>query len=75
MTRETLNRVEFIPVKIAIAVSESGRVNIAIADSNWIPDRRKYEELLSSIRNDKQLWSLRYVQTQVPYPVSSEKQL
>ena len=63
-----------IPVKIAIAVSEAGTVRLAVADSNWIQEERKHQQMLAEIRADKQLWSLRYLTTEVPYPVSREDQ-
>ena len=63
-----------IPVKIAIAVSEAGTVRLAVADSNWIQEERKHQQMLAEIRSDKQLWSLRYLTTEVPYPVSREDQ-
>ena len=63
-----------IHVKIAGAVSEAGTVRLAVADSNWIQEERKHQQMLSEIRADKQLWSLRYLATAVPYPVSREDQ-
>ena len=63
-----------IHVKIAVAVSEAGTVRLAVADSNWIQEERKHQQMLSEIRADKQLWSLRYLTTEVPYPVSREDQ-
>lgn len=64
-----------VPIKIAIAMSESGTVRLAVADSNWIQEERKHQQLLNEIRADKQLWSLRYITTDVPYPISREEQL
>ena len=63
-----------IPVKIAVAVSEAGTVRLAVANSNWIQEERKHQQMLAEIRADKQLWSLRYLTTEVPYPVSREDQ-
>ena len=63
-----------IHVKIAVAVSEAGTVRLAVADSNWIQEERKHQQMLSEIRADKQLWSLRYLTTEVPYPISREDQ-
>ena len=63
-----------IHVKIAVAVSEAGTVRLAVADSNWIQEERKHQQMLAEIRADKQLWSLRYLTTEVPYPVSREDQ-
>ena len=57
-----------IHVKIAVAVSEAGTVRLAVADSNWIQEERKHQQMLAEIRADKQLWSLRYLTTAVPYP-------
>lgn len=65
---------ELIPVKIAVAMSESGRFLTAIADSNWIQEEQKHKDLLESIRKDKQLWSLKYISTTIPYPITTEKQ-
>lgn len=64
-----------VPVTIAIAMSENGTFRMAIADSNRIQEQRNYQTMLNEIRADKQLWSLRYIKTSIPYPVSSEDQL
>lgn len=63
-----------VAVKIAVAVSEAGTVRLAVADSNWIQEERKHQQMLAEIRADNQLWSLRYLTTAVPYPVSREDQ-
>ena len=63
-----------VAVKIAVAVSEAGTVRLAVADSNWIQEERKHQQMLAEIRADKQLWSLRYLATAVPYPISREDQ-
>ena len=63
-----------VPVTIAIAMSEGGRFMVAVANSNWIQEEQKHQKMLDEIRADKQLWSLRYIKTAVPYPVSSEDQ-
>lgn len=63
-----------IPVTIAVAISEGGRVRVAITDTNWIQEEQKHKQMLDEIRADKQLWSLRYIKTTVPYPVSQETQ-
>lgn len=63
-----------VPITIAVAMSEGGTVRLAVADSNWIQEQRKHQQMLDEIRADKQLWSLRYIKTAVPYPVSSEDQ-
>ncbi len=62
-----------VHVKIAVAVSEAGTVKLAWANSNWIQEDRKHKAMLEEIRSDKQLWSLRYVDVNVAYPVSHEK--
>lgn len=63
-----------VPVTIAVAMSEGGRFMVAVANSNWIQEEQKHQQMLLEIRADKQLWSLRYIKTAVPYPVSSEDQ-
>ena len=63
-----------IPVKVAVAVSEAGTVRLAVADSNWIQEQRAHHQMMDEIRADKQLWSLRYISTSVPYPVTSERE-
>ena len=63
-----------VAVKIAVAVSEAGTVRLAVADSNWIQEERKHQQMLAEIRADNQLWSLRYLATAVPYPISREDQ-
>ena len=63
-----------IHVKIAVAVSEAGTVRLAVDNSNWIQEERKHQRMLAEIRADKQLWSLRYLTTAVPYRVLREAQ-
>lgn len=63
-----------VPVTIAIAMSEGGRFMVAVANSNWIQEEQKHQQMLNEIRADKQLWSLRYIKTAVPYPFSTEDQ-
>ena len=63
-----------IHVKIAVAVSEAGTVRLAVDNSNWIQEERKHQRMLAEIRADKQLWSLRYLTTAVPYQVLREAQ-
>lgn len=65
---------EHVPVCIAVAMSESGVFKVCIANSNWIQEERKHQAMLTEIKQDKQLWSLKYIKTTVPYPVSSETQ-
>jgi hypothetical protein len=75
MTKDNTMAADDIPkvkVQIAVAVSEAGTVKLAVADSNWIQEERKHQAMLSEIRESKQLWSLRYVTTMVPYPISRE---
>lgn len=62
-----------VPVTILVAMSESGRFLTCIADSNWIQENVKHNNLLQQIREDKQLWSVRYIKTSVPYPFSNEE--
>ncbi len=63
-----------VPVTLAVAVSEGGTFRVAIVDSHWIAEERKYQQMMKEIRADKQLWSVRYIKTSVPYPVSTETQ-
>lgn len=63
-----------VPVTIAIAMSEGGRFMVAVANSNWIQEEQKHQQMLNEIRADRQLWSLRYIKTAIPYPVSNEDQ-
>lgn len=63
-----------VPVTIAVAVSEAGTFRVAIANSNWLQEERKHQQMLDEIRSDKQLWSLRYIKTTIPYPASAEEQ-
>ena len=63
-----------IHVKIAVAVSEAGTARLAFANSNWIQEERKHQQMIAEIRADKQLWSLRYLATAVPYRVLREAQ-
>ena len=57
-----------------IIVSEAGTVRLSVAGSNWIHEERKHQQMLAEIRADKQLWSVRYITTAVPYPMSREDQ-
>jgi len=66
---------EKVPVTIAVAVSESGLVRVAVANTHWIQQEREHTKMLEEIRGDKQLWSLKYINTTVPYPISKEDQL
>ena len=63
-----------VPVTIAVAMSEGGGFMVAVANSNWVQEEQKHQQMLADIRADKQLWSLRYIKTAVPYPVSNEDQ-
>ena len=63
-----------IHVETAVAVSEAGTVRLAVANSNWIQEARKHQQMIAEIRADKQLWSLRYLTTAVPYQVLREAQ-
>ena len=65
--------IESISVNIAVVVSEAGTIRVAVADSNWIQQDRIHQNLLKEIREDRQLWSLKYVKVKVPYPVSREE--
>ena len=67
--------VQKVEVMLAIAMSEGGTFLVSVVDSHWLQEKRKYDEMLERIRNDKQLWSLKYIKTYVPYPVSREDQL
>jgi hypothetical protein len=61
-----------IPVTICVAMSKSGRFLVAITDSNWFQEEAKHKDLLKQVREDKQLWSVKYIKTTVPYPMSRE---
>lgn len=63
---------QLVPVTICIAMSEAGRFLTVIANSNWVQEEEKHKNLLKQIREDKQLWSVKYVKTSVQYPISSE---
>ena len=73
-TQNKESDVQKVEVTLAIAMSEAGTFLVSIADSDWMQEKRKYDEMLNRVRNDKQLWSLKYIKTYVPYPVSSEDQ-
>lgn len=60
------------PVTICIAMSESGKFLTAIAGSNWIQEENKHKEILKQVREDKQLWTVKYIKTSVTYPITSE---
>ena len=64
--------IEQVPVKIAVAISEGGTIKVAVADTHWIQQDRLHKQMLEDIRNDKQLWSLRYIDTKIPYPVTRQ---
>ena len=64
---------ERVQVTIAVAMSESGMFVTSIAGSCWVQEERKHQEMLKSIREDKQLWSLKYIKTTIPFPASEEE--
>lgn len=59
-------------VTICVAMSESGRLLSAFANTNWIQEENKHKELLKQIREDKQLWSVKYIKTFIEYPITHE---
>lgn len=63
---------QLVTVTVCIAMSEAGRFLTAIADSGWVQEEEKHKNLLKQIREDEQLWSVKYVKTSVQYPISSE---
>lgn len=64
--------IQRVPVKLAVAFSEGGTVRVCWANSNWITIEREHQKMLDEIRTSKQLWTLRYVDINMPYPVSRE---
>jgi len=69
MTNEEVSNV---PVTICIAMSESGTFLSAFTDTHWIQEERKHKDLLERVRGDKQLWSVKYIRTSIPYPITTE---
>ena len=62
-----------VPVTVCIAMSEGGTFLSAFADTHWIQEDRKYQDLLKRAREDKQLWSVKYIRTSIQYPITTEK--
>ena len=60
-----------VSATLCIAVSESGSFLCAFAETNNIQKEQEHKDLLKRVREDKQLWSVRYIRTSIPYPITS----
>lgn len=63
-----------VPVTVCIAMSEGGTFLSSFVDTNWLQEEQKYKDMMKRVREDKQLWSVKYIRTSIPYPISSEKE-
>lgn len=61
-----------VPVTVCIAMSESGTFLSAFADTNWIQEEKRHQDLLKRVRDDKQLWTVKYIKTSIAYPFTIE---
>jgi len=74
VTEETAEPAK-VKVTVCIAMSESGTFLSAFANTNWLQEEKRHQDLLKRIREDKQLWSVKYIHTQINYPFLNESQL
>lgn len=63
-----------VPVTVCIAMSEAGTFLTAVVDSHWIQEEQRYQRLMKRVREDKQLWSVKYIRTGINYPTQTENQ-
>jgi hypothetical protein len=61
-----------VEVKVTIAVSDSGNVECMIADDPHLLKQKQYCDWIQEKRVDSQLWHLKTIKVNVPYPVSYE---
>lgn len=64
-----------LDVVVVVAVSEDGLVTSSVQEECRLIQKRQHEEWLRSIRDDKRLWTLKTIKTQVPMPVQYEEQI
>lgn len=62
-----------VSVTVCIAMSEGGTFLSSFVDTNWVQEEQRYKDMMKRVREDKQLWSVKYIRTSIPYPISSEK--
>jgi hypothetical protein len=63
---------ERVPVTVCIAMSESGTLLAAFSDTHWLQEEKKHQDLLKRVREDKQLWTVKYIKTSIQYPILNE---
>ena len=72
--RDDMSDMSHTPVTVCVAMSESGTFLSAFADTHWLQEEKKHQELLKQVREGKQLWTVRYIRTSIQYPISNEVQ-
>lgn len=63
-----------VAVTLCVAMSESGSLLCAIADTNHTQKEQEHKDLLKRVREDNQLWSVKYIRTLMSYPTTLETQ-
>jgi len=64
-----------LDVVVVVAVSEDGLVSSSVQESCRLIQKRQHDEWLRSIREDKKLWTMKTIKTQIPMPVQYEEQI
>lgn len=64
-----------LDVVVVVAVREDGLVTSSVQEECRLVQKRQHEEWLRLIREDKKLWTLKTIKTQVPMPVQYEEQM
>jgi hypothetical protein len=64
-----------LDVVVVVAVSEDGLVSSSVQESCRLIQKRQHDEWLRSIREDKKLWTMKTIKTQIPMPVQYEEQV
>ena len=64
-----------LDVVVVVAVSEDGLVSSSVQESCRLIQKRQQDEWLRSIREDKKLWTMKTIKTQIPMPVQYEEQV
>lgn len=64
-----------LDVVVVVAVSEDGLVTASVQEECRLIQKRQHEDWLRNIREDKKLWTLKTIKTQMPMPVQYEEQI
>lgn len=67
--------IAMLDVVVVVAVNEDGLVTSSVQEECRLIQKRQHEEWLRLIREDKKLWILKTIRTQVPMPIQYECQI